>query len=229
MGPQIRAFSRLPPRQRRCSGLSCPAAEHQSPDLISAPHTCSSNNNLLPRPTQFPEMHGLLLKPPGGKACQPARRHQRGHRLPAAGKRQPAASPARRHLRENKGLLGGVEGEGGEAALASLGPSSPELHVLRKSLSLRILGTRCRAPAPGHPTEEQQPPSSCRLRTLLGVWVLLVGLGGKTKPGLGGQRWGSWLPSPQQTHTPHTPPPVSPSASHGTTEHLALPGFLLLE
>lgn len=194
----MRAFSRLSPRQRRCSGLSCPTGEQQSPDLISAPHTCSSNNNLLPRPTQFPEMHGLLLKPPGGKACQPARRHQRGHRLPAAGKREPAASPARRHLCENKGVLGGVEGEEGEATRASLGPSSPELRVVRKSLSLWVFQTRCLAPRPGHLTEEHEPPSPCLLRTLLGARGLLVGLGGKTKPGLGGQRWGSRRPSPSR-------------------------------
>lgn len=51
-----------------------------SPDLICAPHTCSSNNNLLPCPTQFPEMYSLLLKPPRGKTCQPACRHQHKHR-----------------------------------------------------------------------------------------------------------------------------------------------------
>lgn len=84
-----------------------------SPDLISALHTrtlAARTINLLPCPTQFPEMHGLLLKPPWGKTCQPGCRHHcRHHCQPLA--KAAAASPAQRHLCKNKGVLGRVEGE----------------------------------------------------------------------------------------------------------------------
>lgn len=64
-----------------------PLRRAASPDLISAPHTCSSNNNLLPCPTQFPEMHSLLLEPPWGESMPAGLSAPARAALPAAGKR----------------------------------------------------------------------------------------------------------------------------------------------